>query len=477
MKSMIFLLIVLSISFAGVDLTFIDDSGYVAWNLDNGYTYISSINTPGTEYICNSEELSLSHFRSGGQNYLAIGYTEHDGCGPGHIFVVDPQTMDVVGSRTVSVEDYLDDSSGFGFAQLNLPKHSDCIDSYVMVGRIQCFVTDGKYIYPSYLVSSRLDLSNIDILSLIDTLAVELTTCGCNWASGPVSSQSIDNLSVSTARLWQPYQYPDYLRMRSHLHQMAPSRADSMWTHCFYLCGPFESTSYLYFSLLGLGSSSSECLTLWADTTYTVFSTVFTDSIVPQSTSYFPFQHPGHDDAVALSCNPDDPGMLMAWYEPSTCEIRARHYQNLWNDFDHIVADCPTSVEKGNITVYSVDDGYWIAWLRNGEDNPEYEYIDRSIVTAISHEGETPDPCGILSVSTNPFRGNVTIGLEGYCTVTSLQVFDMAGRSVRNLQSIADGIYLWNGCNESGTQAAAGIYLLRAETDEGNLTARLVKLP
>lgn len=477
MKSMFFLLIVLSISFAGIDLTFIDDSGYVAWNLDNEYTYISSISTPAAEYMCNSEELSLSNFSSGGQNYLAIGYTEHDGCGPGHIFVVDPQTMDVVGSRTVSVEEYLDDSNGFGFEQLNLPKYSDITDSYVMMGLIQCKVTDRGYTYPSYIVSSRLDLSDIDTLGLIDTLTAELTSSGYTWTSGPVSSQNIDNLSVSNAYLWQPYQYPDYIRMRSHLHQMVPSRADSMLTHCFCLCGPFESIPYFNFALLGLGSNSTECLTLWADTTNTVFSTVFTDSIVPQSTSCFPFQHPGHDDAVALSCNPDDPGMLMVWYEPSTCEIRARHYQNLWNDYDHIVADCPTSVEKGNITVYSVDDGYWVAWLRNGEDYPELEYIDRSMVTAISHEGETPDPGGILSVSTNPFRGSVTIGLEVCCTVTSLRVFDMAGRSVRNLQSIADGIYLWNGCDESGSRAAAGIYLLRAETDEGNLTARLVKLP
>ncbi|MBD3279000.1 MAG: T9SS type A sorting domain-containing protein [Candidatus Aegiribacteria sp.] len=477
MRSVFFPIVLISLAFAKVDLTFIGDCGYVAWNLNNEHTYISSISTSTTEYICESEELSLSNFSSGGQDYLALGCTENDGCGPGHIYVVDPQTCDVVNSRNVSVEEYGYQSGAFGFGQLNLPKHSEITDSYVMMGHIWCCVTDGSYIYPGYIVSSRLDLSDIDNLSLIDTLCVELTTGGYTWTAGPVSSQSIDNLSVSTTSLWQPYDDPiRTLRMRSHLHQMVPSRADSMLTHCFCLCGPFESTSPLHFELLGLGSSSGECLTLWEDTANTVFSTVFTGGIVPESTVEFPYQEPSHDDAVALTCNPDDPGMLLVWYEPSIGEIRMRHYQDEWNDYYHILPERVGIVEKGNIAVYSIDDGYWIAWLENGASQPKLAFIDRSMVTAISDEAGNHESTEVLKFSSNPFRGSVTILVEGTSTESSIQLFDMTGRRVDELVPTADDSYIWDGCDASGHKVAAGVYLLRVETSAGILTGRLLLL-
>lgn len=312
-------------------------------------------------------------------------------------------------------------------------------------------------------------------MSFIDTLTVEITPSGGHSYAGPVSSQNLQNLSAAEVTFWAPYDA--YLSMRSFLHQVQPvTLAQDMWSYCFHIDGPLNHLPLPTLSLLGIGSNSSESVVMWADTLDVVMYTVFTDSIVPQSTSYFPFFNPGPEDAVAFSCNPDDPGMLMVWYEASSNEIRARHYQDEWNDFDHTVAVCLTNVEQGNIAVYSVDDGYWVAWFASGEDRPMLAFIERSIVTGITFEDEQQNLEPSMRIASNPFSESIAIFVENIDAELALHIFDMSGRLVRVLEPLQSSVYIWDGSDYTGSQTEKGVYLIRGEVPGGYVSARLVKL-
>ena len=82
----------------------------------------------------------------------------------------------------------------------------------------------------------------------------------------------------------------------------------------------------------------------------------------------------------------------------------------------------------------------------------------------------------------NPFNPQTTIAFElpDRETVT-LQVFDMAGRLVKELigaEVYAQGPHqvIWNGRDDSGRQVASGTYFYRFEAGSYNETKRMVLL-
>ena len=105
-----------------------------------------------------------------------------------------------------------------------------------------------------------------------------------------------------------------------------------------------------------------------------------------------------------------------------------------------------------------------------------------------------PNPCepsgvesgeldGVLGVRAkpNPFAGSVSLRVAGPSgTTASALIFDAAGRLVRTAWTgMLSGRVLtvtWDGRDDSGREAATGIYMVRLESGSGNAIGRLVKL-
>ncbi len=105
-----------------------------------------------------------------------------------------------------------------------------------------------------------------------------------------------------------------------------------------------------------------------------------------------------------------------------------------------------------------------------------------------------PNPCGPSSVDggeldavlgvrarPNPFSAGVSLRIAGPKAVAArVVIFDAGGRLVRTAWSgMLTGRALtvtWNGRDDSGHEAATGIYLVRLESGAGNAIGRLVKL-
>jgi len=86
-----------------------------------------------------------------------------------------------------------------------------------------------------------------------------------------------------------------------------------------------------------------------------------------------------------------------------------------------------------------------------------------------------------LSLVPNPFLGSSTVEFTlGRARDVELGVFDLSGRRVRELHRgpLPEGPHRieWNGRDDRGRRAAAGIYFVRFETAEQRMEAKLVKL-
>ncbi len=87
----------------------------------------------------------------------------------------------------------------------------------------------------------------------------------------------------------------------------------------------------------------------------------------------------------------------------------------------------------------------------------------------------------LLGNAPNPFRASTTLRFDLPGTATrdvSLEVFDLQGRLVRPLlrEALEPGVHTatWNGRDEAGRPAAAGIYLVRLTVDGETVSGRMV---
>ncbi len=86
-----------------------------------------------------------------------------------------------------------------------------------------------------------------------------------------------------------------------------------------------------------------------------------------------------------------------------------------------------------------------------------------------------------LRVHPNPFSESLSIELDAARkSPINLQIFNQKGRRVRTivLDSEASGYsqVSWDGLDENGRKCAAGIYYLRADVEEGSITAKAILL-
>ncbi len=221
--------------------------------------------------------------------------------------------------------------------------------------------------------------------------------------------------------------------------------------------------------VMTMGSCTDRGLLLWADEWGAVhFSSYNCSEPAPVSTEPYSWAYPGNSNPCAMSCNPDDEGLLLAWYRNG--EIRCRHFQADWNGFDHIVRNVTGAVYEGDIAVCSVEDGYWIAWLEEGTDAeyPELEFVPRDSVTSIGDSTTPPLEC-YLRICPNPFSERLGISVEGLAGSATLRIFDLAGRLVYRSSSADSGIFNWN-----SSDMPPGTYIVTVGSDDFSASRRVI---
>ncbi len=471
-------LILLSTSSADIDLVCRDDVPYIIWSMSDKPTFLLRA-TGGfkTVFLGYHTNVSLAIISIGSTDYLAAACTHFDPwMDPSRLMVIETETLDVLNSREIFVDDLGFQAEAYSFDEIHLEKHSSGSDSCLIICSTRCCVVTDQSYYPVYLGSCFVDFTETGSIILYDTLSTMIHDyAGTLQASfGPFSTQDIRHLSVSAFCTACPMSFY-HGRISSHLHQIAPaSKIEEMWSHGIYTIETYGIPFDL--GLVGAGSNSAESIALWEDTSSVLQYSVFTDSIAPDVTYEFPFDAPDLTNPVAMSCNPEDPGLLLVWFDSILDQIRVRHYQDEWNDFDHVIASCPSGVSQGNIAVYSVADGYYVAWLPGSQSPPELVFVDRATVTGISDRGESSLISPVISISSNPFTECVSFTVENDVSIEELLVFDMSGRVVFTLQSSDDGTFHWDGCSNTGSTVSSGVYFILGTGEKGIVSAGLVKL-
>ena len=480
MKKLIFALLILSMltanALGNVDIVAVDGVPFVSWCTDRAYLaacpsgvvtdpILSFGETGYTAFIhasiCHSTPAAGDRliFACSREWFEMLGDT---------VYLLDPENLEVINQRSISVMD-LGFSFDKGLGELHLPRYCDGSDSLAVVATIGDCTTDAACVL---LVSASLTYPDIGSMLLSDTLMVEI---GFGWqppeVQGPVNLPGLKALSMSCISRNNPVSYDGFIQ--SHLHQEGSIPGEMYTFHVWYDTSPV--------SLSAFGSCASEAVGIWSNSTWNLswewvqYYSVFVDSIAPASTDVFPFSHPTTTQSTAMTCNPSDSGILLAWYHDG--DIRIRHWENEWNDFDHIVVSGQASVSVGNIAVCSVDGGYWVTWLPQSADQPVLAYVDRGTVTGIVSFEEPFETSLILHPSVNPFRESVNLTVEGDPLPERLDVFDITGRLIRVLEyDSVSNTFLWDGRNTSGQEMPPGTYFIQASSAGMRSTMSLVKL-
>lgn len=118
---------------------------------------------------------------------------------------------------------------------------------------------------------------------------------------------------------------------------------------------------------------------------------------------------------------------------------------------------------------------------------PQDIEFDGSAPVAVGPGGAAAAAVRFAGAWPNPSRGDVVLRFRAADTAAGTAVratlFDAAGRRVRTLERVGepgpDGEWSlsWDGRDDEGRPAAAGVYGVRLETDGGSATGRLVRLP
>ena len=269
--------------------------------------------------------------------------------------------------------------------------------------------------------------------------------------------------------------FPSEAALRSFVHN-PPADSVNLLEDCFYWATNWSVPDWPP-TLMALGSCSDEAIALWEDVYGQVFFSEF-DCMSPESlySAPYPWDYPGEVNSCAMSANPEDAGMLLAWYRNG--QIRCRHYQDGWNGFDHVVETGVGTVPVDNIAVSSVDDGYWIAWLETGSSEPELVFVDRGTVTGI--EEGSPEPLSpVINLFPNPCNRFLSIELADLSLSGSARILihDCSGRLVSEIDLEGEEqVATWNCSNRSGERCDHGIYFVTLIGSGSSVTEKVLLL-
>lgn len=220
--------------------------------------------------------------------------------------------------------------------------------------------------------------------------------------------------------------------------------------------------------VMGLGSSSdSDMILLYADDSGDVNWSDFTPfSPVPESANLLPWDFPGLNDPVAFTSTFELPGMLMVWYRDG--ELRCRHWNGEWNNYDYFVASSVQPPNLEEIAVCADTDGYWVAWLPGDASEPEVVFVSFDDVTGVEEEEFLPvEPVVRINPITNPMESNLTVDI---CGISSgvVTVTDISGRTVLEREVQGEGLH------SIGELPVSGMYFIRLHHSTGNVSCRVV---
>ncbi|MCD4690232.1 T9SS type A sorting domain-containing protein [bacterium] len=130
-----------------------------------------------------------------------------------------------------------------------------------------------------------------------------------------------------------------------------------------------------------------------------------------------------------------------------------------------------------------VDGRVALAWPKGpNQDNTEIHFVilDPSTSVAWPNGDEAPKSSGgnlCLAFSANPFADRLTIWCEDAAGDAEIRIYDVTGRRVGTLVTTAlqDGA-IWDGADDAGRSLPSGVYLMRAVTDAGAATGKIVLL-
>jgi flagellar basal-body rod modification protein FlgD len=95
---------------------------------------------------------------------------------------------------------------------------------------------------------------------------------------------------------------------------------------------------------------------------------------------------------------------------------------------------------------------------------------------------EVAPSASMLSAMPNPFRNTtgIRLALAGAEGSVRVEVFDVSGRLVRAIFAgpLAAGShsFAWDGRDSDGRSSGSGLYFLRAQTSNGTLETKLIRL-
>jgi hypothetical protein len=222
--------------------------------------------------------------------------------------------------------------------------------------------------------------------------------------------------------------------------------------------------------VLGLGSSSdTEAVLLFADSLGSMNWSLYTTlQPGPEGTSPLPWGFPDQDDPVAFSSAGSLPGMLMVWYRDG--QIRCRHWNGQWNNYDYFIASSMSPPMLEGIAVCADTDGYWIAWLPVDASEPQVVFVNFGVVTDLPEQSSCSlDPVVFLRPLENPVRGSLSVEVFG-TENGQISVIDLSGRIILQAEADREGVH------QLGELPVPGVYLIRMCHPGGATTARVVSI-
>lgn len=223
--------------------------------------------------------------------------------------------------------------------------------------------------------------------------------------------------------------------------------------------------------ILASGYGQNCQLSLWTDTTGTVWCSSFTSSVTEPETAPLETAHGELPFAAAMTRTREDEGILLVWYDGS--KVMARHWLGEWNGYAHAVEPW-AHVSPGNIAVCSDTGGYWVAWKDDASAVPEYRFLDRDDLTGIGNRHAVWEFSSGLSIYENPVAVATSYSVslppqEPY----SIFIFDISGR---NLGELASGTGMQSDGTLNLSRFPPGVYCLVLKTDQGVYRVPVLKM-
>jgi hypothetical protein len=456
---LLLIILLLSAGFAGagVDILSSEGSVYLAWSA-SGQSILQIYGT-ATERTFGFPGISIGVNHPPDHNLL-VAVSDWEWNCPDSLLVVDPLTLDNIMARQVTSGDIWG-SPIEAKADLRLARH-DQVDSGIWMSSHLLAYSPS---YENAMFSLRFvpDSSGI----VLDSEYAHSTTTpymGASQLSRPVRcAEYLPAIFFRETMSWHSnYFYGVY----SALHQ--PYGSD--WEALDFSTVHSSSTQYApHGSVKAAGSCSSEILLLWTmeDSLGAMYSTF--DGLSPDTISTSPIDlAPPESAPWALSCSPDDPGLLFAWVEGG--ELRCRHYESGWNPDLHVVQEDLGEVSDENISVCSDEEGYWIAWLEDYEAVPDVVFVPRDSVTSVEEEhGWEEGPLSIRPIA-NPTSSAPVFVLSGPEECVEVGLFDLSGRLIERWTLPAQQIHSLDAPLEPGT------YLIVARSGDMTASCKVVQL-